>query len=482
MFKRQITLDDLERLHDKREQADRRYNDALTALDDAVRQLRDMPHPPPPFDEHQITPINERWDLLAVKAPEGTGWRRRMRSFIWAMVGPLFERQHAFNAALVDHINRNIAMHREVREAVASSLVLLRDELEGLVNFQHKVVQYAQEITLYVDTKDREINGAMRRIHEDVAVGASGGLSGLSDELQKCRESMVAHERRYQSQVEDLRASFAVTTQVTQTLKRALERLQAPTTTSPPQPPAPTSAYSALDSYKYVAFEDLFRGSTDEIRERVAAYVPYFAGAADVLDVGCGRGEFLDLLREHGISARGVDINHEMVELCRDRGLTANEGDVLSYLHTLPDASLGGLFAAQVVEHLEPAYLLQFLDAAYLKLRPGARLVLETINVASWSAFFHSYLRDITHVRPLHPDTLSYLVTASAFLKVEVVYRSPCADSFKLEPLPELSRAHAPTAADMDLSTLIGVFNVNVEKLNRQLFANQDYAVIGERR
>ena len=70
------------------------------------------------------------------------------------------------------------------------------------------------------------------------------------------------------------------------------------------------------------------------------------------------------------------------------------------YLHGLPDASLGGLVVAQVVEHLEPAYLLELLDVAFLKLRPGARLILETINVASWSAFFHSYVRDLTHVRP----------------------------------------------------------------------------------
>src|SRR6185436_13708059 len=127
-------------------------------------------------------------------------------------------------------------------------------------------------------------------------------------------------------------------------------------------------------------------GSPEEIRRRVEDYLPIFQGA-DVLDVGCGRGEFLDLLREHGIRARGVDVNPAMVEVCRGKGLEAETADALTYLRGLPDASLGGLFAAQVVEHLEPRYLARLLDAAFEKLRPGAPIVLETINPACWFAF-----------------------------------------------------------------------------------------------
>ena len=160
--------------------------------------------------------------------------------------------------------------------------------------------------------------------------------------------------------------------------------------------------HAGLDAWKYVGFEDRFRGSREEIRSRLEAYVPIFRGASDVLDIGCGRGEFLNLLREHGIGGRGLDLNHEMVEVCRTQGLEAAEGDALGYLRSLPDQSLGGLFAAQVAEHLEPDYLLELLEEAFVKLRPGSAIVLETINVSSWFAFFSSYIRDITHVRPLH--------------------------------------------------------------------------------
>ena len=490
MFNHTLTETDFARLKQEREDADRAYNDALTALDGAVQRLREMPHPPPPYDEHQITPLNERWDLLQVRSATQPGWRGRLRSLIWQAVAPLFERQQQFNASMVDHINRNVAMHRELTRALASSLALVREELEQLVQFQNRLIQYAQQITPYVDTRDRDVT----RLIVEVA----GGLNAVSDDLSKRWESMVARERRYEQRatereraLEDLRSSFGVVHQVTQTLKRELGRLPG---TAPVQsadggvgPSVPHRGSTGvlnetLNSYKYVGFEDQYRGSTEEIRERLATYLPYFDGASDVLDLGCGRGEFLDLLHAHGVSARGVDANHEMVEGCRKRGLAVDEADALTYIRGLPDASLGGLFAAQVVEHLEPAYLLNLLDTAFLKLRPGGKLILETINAASWSAFFHSYIRDLTHVRPLHPDTLTYFVTASGFQDVRVEYRSPWPLSTKLEPLPIPPSADVTAPPPAPMANLLLAFNHNVEKLNNLLFADQDYAVIGERR
>jgi O-antigen chain-terminating methyltransferase len=229
------------------------------------------------------------------------------------------------------------------------------------------------------------------------------------------------------------------------------------------------ATHGRFGAWKYVGFEDRFRGSRDEIRRRLEAYLPLFSGATDVLDVGCGRGEFLALLREHGIGARGLDLNHEMVEECRAQGFEAVEGDALGYLRSLPDQSLGGLFAAQVVEHLEPDYLLELLEEAFVKLRPGAAIVLETINVGSWFAFFSSYIRDITHVRPLHPDTLSYLLTAHGFQEVAVRYSAPYPERDKL----------VRVAGEGLLEDAV---NANADKLNALLFADMDYAAIGRRR
>ena len=190
-----------------------------------------------------------------------------------------------------------------------------------------------------------------------------------------------------------------------------------------------------------ISFEEI-GGRYDE---RLAAYVPVFEGASDVLDVGCGRGEFLELLRDKGISARGIDLNEEMAAVSRERGLDVRSGDALSYLLAQPDGSLGGLFAAQVVEHLEPDYLMRFLEAAYHKLRPGSKIVLETINAACWYAFFSSYIRDVTHVRPLHPDTLRYLVSASGFQRVTVRFSAPFPEDMKLQAIPHHRISRKPT-------------------------------------
>ena len=136
MFNRPITVDDLARLKRERDEADRAYGDALTALDGAVQRPRDMPHPPPAYDEHQITPLNQHWDLLQARPSRPPGWRGWVHWLIWEAVAPLFERQQAFNSAIVDHTNRNIAMHREVTPALTSTIALLREELNQLICFE----------------------------------------------------------------------------------------------------------------------------------------------------------------------------------------------------------------------------------------------------------------------------------------------------------------------------------------------------------
>ena len=300
-----------------------------------------------------------------------------------------------------------------------------------------------------------------------------------TDEAIRYRESLAARERRIETAAatmmdahDEIRTSIGQLQQATSALKREVGR--GVTTTSSAAPvataEAPVGAFqTTLDAHQYVGFEDQFRGSPEEIRERLKDYVPIFAGASNVVDVGCGRGELLALLRENGVSARGVDVNPAMVQACRERGLDASEGDALTFLTAQPDASLGGLVAAQVIEHLQPAYLLRFLEAAFAKLRPGAPIVLETINPACWFAFFSSYIRDITHAQPIHPDTLRYLLVASGFQRVEIQYRAPYPEQHKLQPLPD---AVGPWTATV---------NENADKLNRLLFTYLDYAAIGRR-
>ncbi len=134
-----------------------------------------------------------------------------------------------------------------------------------------------------------------------------------------------------------------------------------------------------------------------------------------------------------------------------------------------------------MVEHLAPDDLIALLAEAFRVLSPGSPIVLETINVASWSAFFSSYIRDLTHVRPLHPDTLQFLVVASGFLDAEVRLRAPLPDSEKLRLAPAETRAVDLSSAGTEgrgLLALADAFDRNVERLNTQLYGPFDYAVV----
>jgi SAM-dependent methyltransferase len=481
------TLEELlSRLEHERQQADTRYNDALTALDRAVQGRPAMPDPPPPYDESKLTAINEAWDILPSGAPPiDTTVKGRLRGFIWRLVGPSLDRQKQFNAALVDHLNRNAAAHREAQKAIATAIEVIRQQAEGLAQFETHLIQYLQTITLYVDTKDRAVGGDAQVVN--------AGLSAITEDWLKRWESLGAKERRFREQVnsiDDIRATASLAQQTAISLKRQVEGLVAEGVDAGPPGSADVrhtdraagsaGSGSDLDSFKYLGFEDQFRGSPEQIRRRLAEYVPLFAGARNVLDVGCGRGELLDLFREHGIDARGVDSNAAMVRACRARDLQAEQGDALGYLQSLPDDSLGGLIAIQVVEHLEPGYLLRLIEAALHKLRPGAPLVFETINPACWVAFFESYIRDITHRWPLHPDTLRYLVQAHGFTSVEVQFKSPVPYSDRLEtvtlPVPTPGAPQDPALVDV-----VEALNAHAEKLNARLFTSLDYAVVARR-
>jgi SAM-dependent methyltransferase len=424
----------LERLERERSEADRLYNDALTALDKALPSAPALPGPPPPFDPSRLPVVNQVWDILPGGPPTiDRSLKGRLRGFIWRLIGPSLETQKQFNAALVDYLNRNRAAQEEWPRTLAALLEAVRREFDALVRFESLLIQYLQTITLYVDSKDRSFGGP------------------------------------------ELRRRFALAEQRILALKRDVERgaagkpaESASMSTSPPAEPFS----GGVDSWTYLQFEDRFRGSQTEVSGRAEEYLPMLSTASDVVDIGCGRGELLALLKDRGIAARGVDPNQAMVDLCRSRGLSVELADSLSFLGRQPDSGIGGLVAIQVVEHFEAGYLIRFLETAFHKMRSGAPIIVETINPACWMAFFETYLRDLTHQRPLHPETLRYLVEAAGFSSVDVQFRRPVTAADRLE------RA---SAGDPQLAGLAAAINDHADKLNARLFSSMDYVVIARR-
>jgi len=220
-----------------------------------------------------------------------------------------------------------------------------------------------------------------------------------------------------------------------------------------------------LKDWQYAAFENRHRGSEEEIKKQQSRFLPYFQLKGRVLDLGCGRGEFLELLREQGIEAVGFDLNEQMVEICLDKGLDCRKGDILAALADTEDNTLGGIYSAQVIEHLPPPYLKKLIATAFSKIQPGGHIVLETINPASVFALVQIYFLDLTHQRPIHPQTLKFLLESSGFENIAIQYSAPLEEE-QLQALPGADE----TAA---------VLNRNIDALNKLLYSPPNYAAIG---
>ena len=405
------------------------YAAALAELD----RLAAAPLPEAASSPAEAWEINELWSAPAPLPGGGVrGWLERR---LLQLLRPALERQARFNASLVRLLNAR-------GEQDAAGLARRRALVASLV-------RYAQRVEPVMDARDQVRVAEAPTDAQLVLQAFEVRLSALQDRL----DGLLALRDRLEVLSEELRAVRAT--------------LQAG---APPAEVAVAAERAARDSV-YTAFENRFRGSRESIARRQEDYVALFRGQQPVVDLGCGRGEFLEALREAGVAARGVETNAEAARECRERGLTVVEADLVDFLRAQPAASLGGVFAAQVAEHLPPQLLLALLSEAHRALRPGGLLVLETVNAACGLAFLDVFIRDLSHERPLHPETLRFLVASAGFGEARIEWRSP---------VPEEVKLHTAPSGGLD-PPVARVFNENVARLNALLFAPLDYAVIAHR-
>ena len=218
-------------------------------------------------------------------------------------------------------------------------------------------------------------------------------------------------------------------------------------------------------------FEDQFRGSEADLRERYVGLTKRLVGCSPAVDLGCGRGEFLQLLREAGLEVRGVEIDRSLVDLGRQNGLPIEYGDAVSWLAAEPDESLGAITLIQVIEHLSPKDRTEIVRLAFEKLRPGGRILIETLNPQSLYIFARAFYADPTHDTPVHPAYLEFLLKEAGFHEIGIEWRSPPPDGEALRPLDAGS-------ADGDL---VAQLNANIARVNAILFGPQDYAILAVR-
>jgi O-antigen chain-terminating methyltransferase len=304
-----------------------------------------------------------------------------------------------------------------------TEIQFLRSVSELQAAFQHRVTLMDANYREQVKAQHVDFERAMERQGEDIH-------RRFWDELARAR---AEYERMIHAELRLVRQKASLT--------RAVEHV---TQTAPPE-------FANVD---WLKFAEKFRGSEEDIRARQQMYAQRFREHAPVLDIGCGRGEMLEVFRMSGIEARGIDLNDDSIALCQANGLDAENADLFGYLSALPDASLGGVVCCQVVEHLPPARLPDMMRLVHAKLRPRGLLAIETPNPECLAIFATHFYIDPTHRHPIPPVLASFYMEEAGFGLIEIERLSPAIESM-------------PSVADLP------------EAFRTQFFGSLDYAAFG---
>jgi SAM-dependent methyltransferase len=339
-------------------------------------------------------------------------------------VDPIISRQTGFNASIVR---------------------LLQQSSQTYAELNQKMKEMENSFSRRQSELDQKISENIEKVENEIEIKIEGQIR---DHLSELDENI--HAKAWLARILEKR------------VQEGLER-------KIPQPERPQST-----DLNYYRFEERFRGPQDAIKKQQLAFLPFFENCSCVLDIGCGRGEFLEILRDHGIGNTGIDVDPNMVEYCLSRHLPVEQADAISYLENLSEDYVDGIFIDQVVEHLEPGYLVRMLALCYQKLKCGGIIVVETVNPLSLASFINFYL-DMSHIKPVHPLTLEFLLESVGFMKNEIKYYSTIPDEVKLQKIPM-----SDTFSDLECE-IFNSYNHNIELLNNLLWGPRDYAVIGKK-
>ena len=339
----------------------------------------------------------------------------------------LIGKYHEFEIAIAERL-------AEIRKAGDDSSLKLNEQAQQLVNQQQHLDRIDQTITQQNAATQQLVSDTNRALHEELEALVLQHENAVLRQ-EKTDTSLLMHERQLAVLLDQIEHNDA-----------------APNLTA-----VATNEQDHLLDALYASFEDQFRGSTEEISRRLKVYLPFFKEAqitGGVLDIGCGRGEWLELLRSEGIEGRGVDRNRVFIETCRGAGLDVVEQDALNYLRSLPDNSLSAVTAIHFVEHVPFEKLIAVVDEIRRTLKPGGLLIAETPNPENFMVGSCNFYADPTHRNPIPSETLKFLLESRGLR---------CKDVLKLRPWDE-----AKIDGDGEL----------ISRFNEYFYSAPDYGII----
>ncbi len=443
----------------------------MTANDDLVRQMTEAAESSPAEteDAQRSRALGDAIDRVAVTADTRNspvmGKGRSVKRFIRRMVNAAVPEQAEFNIGASDalHAARGRLDRFDLRiAALEANSTETWSEVHNLNSRAFDRAPLQAAIASH-DVLLEELAAALDGLHDR--------LNSISHEIASCRTETDAFSARSDStqaklaSLDNAAAAAADSLGVLRSdigLTRAhLDIVLAASRSGDPAEPEATTRRVGdhRRSELYSRFENRFRGTREQISAGLQVYDDDIARLAEkgpILDIGSGRGEWLDHLQSKGLEAYGVDTNTSFVDECVGRGLDVRLEDALEHLSTIPEGSLGAVTGFHLVEHLPIDVLVELVDRCMIALAPGGRILFETPNPTNLRVGAAGFYLDPTHVRPLHPDLLQFLATDRGFVDAEIRFVRP---------------ARPPSAND----------DATAREIEWSLFGPQDYAILATR-
>jgi len=395
------------------------------------------------------------------------------------------------NEKITRNTNKRLNIHRTRLEYVENfdiDISFLRQRIESVEDFEREISLSRRRIE-NLENWEKNYNIQRKRIEELETWEENFNIQRKRiEELEKWDENFNIQRKRFEEleiinrklnkrllPLENLKENFEILLNENTVLRQRLEQsmIETKATIKTSEKNKPSSSFSAdsniHNDYLYFPYLNTDRAIENVVKKLVKPYVSFFSKTKVnknisnpfVIDIGCGRGEFLDSCREAKLPAKGIDVNEDMVNHCKTKKHDVILSDAVSYLGSLENNSVKGIFACHVIEHMLPNQLLEFLRLCSAKLASGGKLALETPNPTSFFALSMFY-RDFTHKQPIHPKTISFLLEKLSFHNVKIEEIHPAPDKFKLKSTLENNLLE----------------NKNIEKLNNTLYGYLDYSVL----
>lgn len=384
---------------------------------------------------------SEIWDSEDGGRPPREFVRRFTKDFRIPVLGRIFRGINNFI-----HVNRNITGLIEWNQEIESRTENLETRIENIETRLEEINAWRlPERAGLLERNMQDHNNVLGR-HENM-------LSTEFKEVQELLRTVVV-------ELSNMKAEITNTHQIPERSVQGKKVEEGATTVSE----IPSDEYLSID---YFDFENRFRGSREYVKNSQMIYVSYFVNRNHVVDLGCGRGEFVELLMEHKIGVKGVDLYAPYAEYCKMRHLPVEQGDAIHFLRQ--QDSVDGIFVGQVVEHISTKQIIELCMVAYEKLEDGCYLIMETPNPTSLAIYTEFFYVDPSHKKPVHPLTLQYIAEKQGFSDVQIIYTESSRVPYEIPRLSdkEEGREHE--------------FDVAMQRVSNLLYGSQDYAVIARK-